>query len=197
MQQTRKQIEASVKERFRCVALEPSAESKFPVGAASAKRLGYSEREIGSMPPVVAESFAGVGNPFSLGAVHPRETVLDLGCGAGFDSLIAASWVGRQGRVIGIDFSPEMIAKAVSNASLLGATNVEFRVADADRLPVPSDSVDLVLTNGVFNLCVDKAAVANEMFRVLKPKGRLQMADIVLEAHVTAEDVATKGEWSD
>ena len=143
------------------------------------------------------ESFCGVGNPFTLGEPLPGQTVLDLGCGAGFDTLLAARRVGASGKVIGIDMTPEMIAKARTNADSLGVMNVEFLLGEIEDLPLPDASVDLVISNGVFNLCPDKPRVLSEVFRVLKPGGRLQMADILLEPQVTPEEVASKGSWSD
>ena len=149
------------------------------------------------MPASVTESFCGVGNPFSLGQPQPGQTVLDLGCGAGFDTLLAARRVGPSGRAIGVDMTPEMIAKARRNVYRLGLSNVELVLGAAERLPLPDASVDLVISNGVFNLCPDKPRALAEVFRVLKPGGRLQMADILLETHVTPEEVASKGSWSD
>jgi len=190
-------LRASVIDRFRKVAIAPDQERKFPVGSESAKRLGYEPAEVDALPSSVTESFCGVGNPFSLGNPQPAQTVLDLGCGAGFDTLLAARRVGTTGMVIGVDMTPEMIAKARTNAEKMGPANVEFFLEEIEDLPLPDASVDLVISNGVFNLCPDKPRVLSEVFRVLKPGGRLQMADILLEPHVTPEEVASKGSWSD
>jgi arsenite methyltransferase len=190
-------LRASVIDRFSRIATAPEQERKFPVGPESAKRLGYDASEVDSLPPSLAESFCGVGNPFSLGEPQPGQVVLDLGCGAGFDTLLAARRVGTSGKVIGIDMTPEMVAKARHNASLLGGSNVEFLRGKIETLPLPDASIDLVISNGVFNLCPDKPRVLGEVFRGLKPGGRLQMADILLEPHVTPEEVASKGSWSD
>src|SRR5262249_18898287 len=152
--------------------LSPQEEKQFPVGPASAKRLGYDAAEIDSMPASVTESFAGVGNPFALGEVRDSQTVLDLGCGAGFDSILAARRVSPSGRVVGVDFAAEMIEKARRNAGAVGITNVEFRQGEADALPVENETVDVVISNGVFNLCLDKPKVLTEAFRVLRPGGR-------------------------
>jgi len=175
-------------DRFRWVATAPDQERKFPVGPESAKKLGYEPAEVDALPFAVTESFCGAGNPFSLGQPLPGETVLDLGCGAGFDTLLAAQRVGPNGKVIGLDMTPEMIAKARHNASLLGVTNIEFIQGEIESLPLPDASVDLVISNGVFNLCPDKPRVLGKVFRVLKSGGRLQMADILLEPHVTPEE---------
>jgi ubiquinone/menaquinone biosynthesis C-methylase UbiE len=169
----------------------------FPVGPESAKKLGYDASEVDSLPLSVTESFCGVGNPFLLGQPLPGERALDLGCGAGFDTLIAARRVGITGKVIGVDMTPEMIAKARTNAEFLGLANVEFVLGEIETLPLADSSVDLVISNGVFNLCSDKPKVLSEVFRVLKPGGWLQMADILLELHVTPQEVASKGSWPD
>ncbi|MBI1903475.1 MAG: methyltransferase domain-containing protein [Planctomycetia bacterium] len=190
-------LHASVVERFTKIATSPGAEQKFPVGPKSAKRLGYDAAEIDALPPSVTESFCGVGNPFSLGEPRPGQTVLDLGCGAGFDTIHAARRVGSAGRCIGIDMTAAMIEKARKNAALAGVGNVEFRQAEIERLPVDDGSIDLVISNGVFNLSTDKPRVLSEVFRVLRPGGRLQMADILLEPQVTPEEAAQKGAWSD
>src|SRR5271165_3375756 len=190
-------LRASVIDRFRKVATAPDQERKFPVGPESAKKLGYDLCEVDSLPSAVTESFCGVGNPFLMGNPQPGQTILDLGCGAGFDKLLAARRVGASGMVVGIDMTPEMIAKARTNAKNMGQVNVAFVLGKIEDLPLPDASFDLVISNGVFNLCPDKPKVLSEVFRVLKPGGRLQMADILLELHVTPEEVASKGSWSD
>jgi arsenite methyltransferase len=190
-------LRASIIDRFSRIATAPDQERKFPVGPESARRLGYDASVIDSLPPTLTESFCGVGNPFTLGEPQPGQVVLDLGCGAGFDTLLAARKVHPDGKVIGIDMTPEMLAKACQNASLLGVTIVEFLRGQIESLPLPDASVDLVISNGVFNLCPDKPRVLSEAFRVLRQGGRLQMADILLEPHVTPEEAASKGTWSD
>ena len=191
------ELRAAVQERFAKVALSPADEQRFPVGPISAKKLGYDPTEIGALPISATESFCGVGNPLSLGEVHPGQTVLDLGSGAGLDCLLAARRVGPKGTVVGLDMCNEMIAKAQLNAKRLNLSNVEFVNAGIEKLPIPDDSVDVVISNGVFNLCPEKPAVLAEAFRVLRPCGRLQMADILLDEGVTPEEVARKGAWSD
>ena len=190
-------LRASVIDRFGKVAATPNQERKFPVGPESAKKLGYEPAEVDALPSSVTESFCGVGNPFSLGEPEPGQTVLDLGCGAGFDTLLAAKKVSPNGTVIGIDMTPEMVAKARHNASLLGVSNVMFLLGEIESLPITDASVDLVISNGVLNLCPDKPRVLGAIFRVLKSGGRLQMADILLEPNVTPEELAVKGSWSD
>lgn len=197
MSQTSDDLRAAVTERFAAVAVLPGQEKKFPVGPASAKKLGYDAREIDPLPAPVTESFCGVGNPLGLSDLHPGQTVLDLGSGPGMDSLLAAKRVGPTGKVVGVDLCPEMVEKARRNAVLLGLNNVEFVYAGIEKVPLPGGSVDVVISNGVFNLCPDKPAVLAEAFRVLRAGGRLQMADILLEEGVTPEEVARKGSWSD
>ena len=197
MKETAEQIKAEIKQRFVTLALAPQEERKFPVGPASAKRLGYDPREIDALPLPVTESFAGVGNPLALGELRSGQTVLDLGCGAGLDSILAARRVGPTGKVIGIDFAAEMVAKARQNAAAVAVTNAAFQQGEVDALPVKDGTVDVVISNGVLNLCLDKPAVLAEAFRVLRPGGRIQMADILLDDAVTPEEVARKGAWSD
>jgi arsenite methyltransferase len=189
-------IRESIKERYTRLARSPGMEEGFPIGPKSAKALGYSQSEIDGLPNSAAESFAGVGNPFSLGEIEPGQTVLDLGCGAGMDSILAARKVGPSGKVIGVDATEEMIVKAQRNAVSLNLPNVEFHHCDAESLPVASETVDVALSNGVFNLCLDKPKVLREVFRVLRPGGRFFMADMLLEDHVTPEKVQLMGSWS-
>jgi arsenite methyltransferase len=197
MPTTAEELRAAVGQRFAQVARSPDQERKFPVGPASAKKLGYDPREIEALPPSVTESFCGVGNPLGLGEVRPGQTVLDLGCGAGLDSLLAARRVGPTGKGVGVDLCPEMVGKARRNAGLLGLRNVEFVQAGIDKLPLPDGSVDVAISNGVFNLCPDKPGVLAEASRVLRPGGRLQMADVLLHDDLMPEEVAHRGEWSD
>ena len=197
MAETPEEIRSSVRERFARVARDPDKEDRFAVGIASAKSVGYRAAEIDGLPGTVAESFSGVGNPHSLGEYGQGEIVLDVGVGAGLDSLIAARQVGASGKVIGIDITPQMVQKARRNAMLAGVTNAHFFEAEAEHLPLPNDSVDVTITNGVLNLCFNKPKVLREILRVLRPGGRLQMADILLEDHVTPEELARKGAWSD
>jgi SAM-dependent methyltransferase len=197
MSQTGDGLRVAVKERFARVARSPGQEKKFPVGPESARKLGYDPTEIDTLPPPMTESFCGVGNPLGLGEVRPGQTVLDLGSGAGLDSLLAARRLGPTGKVLGLDLCPQMVEKARRNADLLGLHNVQFLRGEIEKLPLPDASVDVAISNGVFNLCPDKPAVLAEAFRVLRPRGRLQMADILLHEGVTPEEVADKGEWSD
>ncbi len=189
-------IRTSIKERYTAIARSPSSEKDFPVGPECAKSLGYSTAEVDALPLTVTESFAGVGNPFTLGEIETGETVLDFGCGSGMDCILAARKVGPEGKVIGVDMTQEMVKKASGNAEALGLSNVEFRHGTIESLPVKDGSINVAISNGVFNLCPDKPAVATEIFRVLQAGGRLWMADILLEDHVTPEKVRLMGSWS-
>ncbi len=191
------EIKDKIRQRFVKVATCPTAPQRHPHGPASAKKLGYDPAEIDGLPAVVVESFAGVGNPLGLHAVRPGETVVDIGCGAGVDSILAARKVGPSGRVVGVDMTAEMVKKATANAVAAGVSNAEFHQGEADRLPVGDGTTDVVISNGVLNLCIDKPKVLAEVYRVLRPGGRLQMADILLDEGVTDGQVEAKGAWSD
>jgi SAM-dependent methyltransferase len=197
MHETTERVQAQVQERFGRIATAPEQEQRFPVGPESAKRLGYKPQEIDRLPQSVTESFCGVGCPLALGEVHPGETVLDLGCGAGLDCFLAAQRVGPAGTVVGVDMTEKMINKARSHATALGLENVMFFLGRVEGLPLADETVDVTIANGVFNLCVDKPKALAETYRVLKPGGRLLMADILLEEQVTPEEVARLGSWSD
>ena len=197
MGETHEDIRAAVRGRFAAIAATPAREKKFPIGPDSAKNLGYDSEEIDRLPASVTESFAGVGNPLGLGEIHPGETVLDLGSGAGLDCFLAAAWVGPSGRVFGVDLTEEMVEKARENATALGVRNVEFLCGPIEDLPLEDAVAHVAISNGVFNLCLDKPRALAGTARVLQPGGRLLMADILLEDRVTPEEVARLGTWSD
>ncbi len=177
-------LRSEISEKYTEVAKDPSKIHHFHTGRFQAERLAYASDILQNFPDQVIEPFAGVGNPFALGEIMAGETVLDVGSGGGFDSLIAAQKVGTQGKVIGVDMTEAMLAKARENAELMGATQAEFRQGVVESLPVDSESVDVVISNGVINLCPDKAAVYSEIFRVLRPGGRIMIADIVVQKEV-------------
>ena len=179
-------LKDEIKKTYASVSQEPEKEFIFPTGRAWAEDLGYPE-ELANVPERAAESFAGVANPFSLGRLSPGEEVLDLGCGAGTDSLVAAQMVAPRGRVAGIDMTPEMLAKARAAARKMGAENVEFLEAEAERLPFGDESFDVVISNGVIDLIPDKDAVFAELERVLRPGGRIQIADVTIQNPVSEE----------
>jgi arsenite methyltransferase len=153
---------------------------RYPTGPDGLVQQGYPPEILGEIPDSILAYFCGVGNPFSLGSLNPGEAVLDIGCGAGVDTLVAALKVGITGKVVGVDAIPEMIARARANLALTGLTHVSFEVAAAEALPFPDRKFDVVISNGVFNLTIDKEQALRETHRVLKPGGRLMMADMVL-----------------
>lgn len=186
----RDHLRSAIQDEYTEVAACPWKGFHFHTGRFLADRLGYSAERVDVLPDSTIESFAGVGNPFSWGDLRPGEQVVDLGSGAGFDALLAAQMVGANGQVIGVDMTPAMLTKARENAQLLSLNNVEFRDGFLEALPIDDDSIDVIISNGVINLCPDKAAVLAETYRVLKPGGRLQIADIVV-GRAVPEDAKT------
>jgi arsenite methyltransferase len=180
-------LKREIKKTYAAVSQEPEKDFIFPTGRAWALDLGYPPDLLARVPDAAAESFAGVANPFALGPLAPGERVLDLGSGAGTDSLVAAQMVGPQGRVSGLDMTPEMLAKARSAAAEMGATNVEFLEAEAESLPFADESFDVVISNGVIDLVPDKDAVFAEIDRVLAGGGRIQVADVTVQTPVSEE----------
>jgi arsenite methyltransferase len=179
-------LKSEIKKTYASVSQEPEKDFIFPTGRAWAEDLGYPA-EVANVPETAAQSFAGVANPFSLGRLEPGERVLDLGSGAGTDSLVAAQMVGAEGRVTGVDMTPEMLTKARAAAAEMAAANVEFIESEAEHLPFPDRSFDVVISNGVIDLIPDKDAVFSELHRVLVPGGRLQIADVTIQNPVSEE----------
>jgi arsenite methyltransferase len=171
-------LRREVSKKYREVATDPGGSFHFHTGRYLARHLGYDEAHTAAMPDAAVESFAGVANVFSLRPVQPGERVVDLGSGAGFDCFMAARQAGPNGRVVGIDMTEEMLDKSRATASAMGLTNVEFREGLIERLPVEDGWADVVISNGVINLCPDKHAVFSEIYRVLRPGGWLEFADI-------------------
>lgn len=180
----REELRQRISEKYREVALNPELGFHFHTGAPLARMVGYPQSAIDSLPDSTVESFAGTGYPFLFGDLNESERVVDVGCGAGFDSLLAALQVGPSGHVVSIDMTAEMRDKTRAGADALGLTNVDVRDGFAESLPVESGVADVVISNGVINLCPDKRAVFAEMFRVLKPGGRIQVGDIVVHREV-------------
>ena len=171
-------LREEVKSKYRDVASNPSGEYHFHTGRPLARRLGYDSALVDSMPDAAVESFAGVANPFSLRPLEQGERVVDAGSGGGFDCFVAAHQTGPQGQVVGIDMLPEMLEKSRNSAESMGLKNVEFREGLLEEIPVENGWADVVISNGVINLCADKKRVFSELWRVLRPGGRLQFSDI-------------------
>ena len=189
-------LRAAIRAEYAAVAEHPDQGFHFHTGAHLAAILGYPEEWIAALPPSAVQSMAGTGNPFALGELQPGEHVVDCGSGAGADSLIAARLVASSGRVIGVDMTPEMLAKARANAELADLGNVEFREGVIEALPVPDDWADVVISNGVLNLVPDKRLALGEIFRVLRPGGRIQLADIVLDRPVPGGSKSDVSLWT-
>jgi SAM-dependent methyltransferase len=192
----RDRLRSGISDKYTEVAQEPEKGFHFHTGRPLAKMLGYADADVDRLPPGTVDSFAGTGNPFSMGDIREGETVLDLGSGSGFDLLQAALRVGTSGRAIGVDMTQAMREKASAGAAALGLTNVDVRDGFLEELPVPDNSVDVVISNGVLNLTPDKEAVMREVYRVLKPGGRFQVGDIVVHIDVPQEAKDDVELWS-
>jgi SAM-dependent methyltransferase len=190
-------LRASVREKYREVALHPDGAFHFHTGRPLAAFLGYDSALVDALPDRAVESFAGVANPFSMRPLGQGDRVVEVGSGAGFDAIVAARLIGVGGRVIGVDMTPEMLAKSRQTAQLLGLHHVEFREGIAEELPVEDGWADVVISNGVLNLVADKAQAFAEIFRVLRPGGRLQFADIAVGRPVPAEAACNIDLWTD
>jgi len=182
-----------VRAKYRDVAVNPHGTFHFHTGRPLARRLGYDEAVVARMPDSAIEAFAGVGNPFSQGELRPGERVVDLGSGGGFDCFVAAEQVGAEGQVVGVDMTDEMLSRVPSGSS----GNVEFRQGVIEDLPIENGWADVVISNGVINLCADKRRVFNEVLRVLRPGGRLQFADIATGKAVPESAIRNIDLWTD
>jgi SAM-dependent methyltransferase len=189
-------LRSAIREEYEIVALDPGRGFHFHTGRRLAAIVGYEDEWLEGIPETSIESFAGTGNPFSLGELRPGERVVDVGSGGGIDSLIAVRKVGPEGRVIGIDMTPAMLERAQRAAVEAGLENVEFREGVMDDLPVEDGWADVVISNGVLNLTPDKLRALAEMNRVLKPGGRLQVGDILVEREVSAESKRKIDLWT-
>jgi SAM-dependent methyltransferase len=190
------QLRAEVQSKYREVAEVPTADYHFHTGRAHALRLGYAVSPLDQLPEVACEAFAGVANPFHWGTPQPGERVVDLGSGAGMDSVLAALWVGAEGRVIGVDMTTEMLERSRRIAVLLAFANVEFRQGVIESAPVEDGWADVVISNGVINLCPDKLGVYREVSRMLRPGGRMMIADICIEKPVPEEALRDIDLWT-
>ena len=171
-------LREEVKSKYRDVACNPRGEYHFHTGRPLARRLGYDASIVNSMPDAAIESFAGVANPFSLRRLREGERVVDAGSGGGFDCFVAAHQVGPHGHVVGVDMLPEMLEKSRRTAESMGFKTMEFRQGLLEEIPVEADWADVVISNGVINLCADKKQVFSELWRVLRPGGTIQFGDI-------------------
>ena len=188
-------LKREIKKTYASVSAEPERDFIFPTGRAWAEEMGYPA-ELAAVPEGAVESFAGIANPWSLGRLEQGERVLDLGSGAGTDSLIAAQMVGPEGSVTGIDMTTEMLEKARAAAAELGTDNVTFVEGEVERLPFADGSFDVVISNGVIDLVPDKDAVFSEIHRVLRPGGRIQIADVTIQQPVSEEGKRNIDLWT-
>ena len=189
-------LRSEIRRTYTDVSADQEREFIFPTGRAWAQELGYPEPELSCVPEASAESFAGVANHWRLGRVAPGEVVLDLGCGAGTDLLVAAQMTGPTGRAIGVDMTPAMLERAAASARSMGLQNVELHESLIEAVPLDDASVDLVISNGVIDLVPDKERVFDEIDRVLRPGGRLQLADVVIHTEVSEDARARIDLWT-
>jgi len=189
-------LHQAIQNEYQMVAENPDQGFHFHTGRPLTRILGYEDEWLKNVPESSIQSFAGTGNPFSLGQIKPGEKVLDLGSGAGIDSLIAAAMVGPTGAVVGVDMTPAMLDKARRAAQEAKAENVEFREGLLEEVPVGDGWADVIISNGVFNLVPNKVGVLAEMYRTLRPGGRLQLADILVEIPVPQAAKEVLGLWT-
>jgi len=190
------EIQKAIRDKYKKIAYSAEGMFNYATGVEGARALGYDSKVIAEAPSRLLRSFCGVGNPFALGDIIEGETVLDVGCGAGFDLYVASKKVGATGRVLGVDLTPEMVSVATDNIARSGLTNVEVRQGSSDTLPFERESIDVVISNGVFNLSPQKALSFGEVFRVTRPGGRLQFADIVQDDDLPGDVVGSLEAWS-
>jgi len=192
----RKRIREGIGEKYKRVAVTPEGNFSYPTGRKGLEGQKYDPELIELLPEDVLASYCGVGNPFTLGPLNRGEAVLDIGCGAGLDTLISAILVGPEGKAVGVDLVPEMLTRAKANLKKTSVQNVTFQEASAERLPFPDGTFDVVLSNGAFNLIPDKAKGLGEVFRVLKPSGRFQLADQILTGGTPADNESLVKIWA-
>lgn len=193
--QEKQKIEETLREKYGKVAVSPEGQFKYPTGLAGLRALNYNPEILQDLPETVVATYCGVGNPFSLGPITKGEKVLDLGCGTGVDAIFAARMVGSEGAVTGIDLVPEMLTRARENARLAGVANITFTESSAEKLPFLDASFDVAISNGVFNLVVDKLTALKEVWRVLKPGGRFMLADQVLVGEFPEDKGSRLSSW--
>jgi SAM-dependent methyltransferase len=192
----RKKIEDGVRQRYAKAAQSPQGHFRFPTGKEGLEALGYDQSILRILPDEVLASYCGVGQPFILDQIKPGESVLDIGCGAGVDTIIAAIMVGPRGKAIGIDFVPEMVQRAKQNLQITQFQNVSFGLGSGEDLPFASESFDCVISNAAYNLIPDKTIALQEAFRVLKRAGRFMIADQVLSGGLPSSPMAMVETWA-
>jgi SAM-dependent methyltransferase len=190
------EIRRAIRDKYAEVSISAAGKFMYPTGRDGAKALGYDPAIIESANAQFFESSCGVGNPFSISAIRPGAAVLDFGCGAGLDIFVASKLVGESGKVCGIDLTENMVVRAQENLTLAGITNVEVKKVDSETIPYDACNFDVVLSNGVINLSPRKDTSFAEIYRVLKPGGKLQFADVVLENELPASLVGSAEAWS-
>lgn len=192
----KERIVEGIRKKYAKASVTPQSLFKYPTGREGLKGLGYDPKIIESMPKQIIDSFCGVGNPFSLGPIHEGETVLDIGCGGGFDAIFAAIMVGFKGKVIGIDVTPEMLERSKKNLQETSIENVILREATAEELPFPDNNFDVIISNGVFNLIPEKKKAFSEIFRVLRSDGRLMVGDQILIGTLSKGQKLSAESWA-
>ena len=194
--QDKKRIEESIRREYAKAAASPEGLFTYPTGRAGLEGLNYEPQIMQALPETVIASYCGVGNPFTMGPIQEGETVLDIGCGGGVDIFMAAIMVGPSGNAVGVDMTPEMLAKARKNLQDLPLNNVSLQRASAEDLPFPDQTFEVVISNGVFNLIPDKAKALAEVLRILKPRGRLMLADQILTGQLPKDVKARVESWA-
>ena len=193
---TSEEIHEAVRNKYSEVAHSVEGKFKYPTGKAGAEALGYDLSIVQIPSETLLRSFCGVGNPFKLGKIHPGETVLDIGCGAGFDLINAAHLVGSAGRGFGIDLTPDMVERARKNITGSNLSNAKVKLAGSESIPFDDDTFDVIISNGALNLSPLKEKTFREIYRVLKPDGRFQFADIILKEGIPVKAACNLDDWT-